>query len=69
MGNLPEPEVGLRTVDQAFKLHPGPDPKAAVKVSGIDQWTVRSVEGFIRKVMFDLDRPGEVTVYLVATTS
>jgi hypothetical protein len=68
-GKLPKPESGLRTVADSFGAGPGLDPKTAVKVSGIDQFDTGSPEGYHRKAMFDLDKPDEVTVYLVATTT
>ncbi|MFI5930743.1 hypothetical protein [Actinoplanes sp. NPDC051494] len=65
-GKLPDPEPGLHAVAGSFDTVPGLDPDAAVTVSGINQWDAVSPEGYYRKMMFDLDDPGEVTTYLVA---
>ena len=66
---LPSPVPGLRTAADSFTARPGLDPKAAVNVSGIDEYTHATPGSNPRMMMFDLDKPGEVTVYLRAETT
>jgi len=66
---FPQPEPGLRAVRDGAS---GPSdtwrPDSAVSVSGVEQLT-EPVDGVFRQLMLDLDRPDEVTVYLVAFTT
>jgi hypothetical protein len=66
---LPAPVPGLRTAADVFTARPGLDPKAAVNVTGIDEYTHATPGSYLRMMMFDLDEPGEVTVYLRAATT
>ncbi|MET0494736.1 MAG: hypothetical protein ABW000_16565 [Actinoplanes sp.] len=68
-GKLPEPTTGLRSGSEGFPWQPDPDPAKAVKVTGVDQFEKASPEGYVRKLMFDLDDPEVLTVFLVATTT
>jgi hypothetical protein len=68
-GKLPKPVPGLRTAADSFDARPGLDPKTAVTVSGIDEYTHATPGSYDRMLMFDLDKPGQVTVYLRAATS
>ncbi|WP_213002427.1 hypothetical protein [Winogradskya consettensis] len=68
-GKLPKPVPGLRTAADSFTARDGLDPKAAVTVSGIDEYTDAKPGTYPRMMMFDLDQPGEVTVYLRAETT
>jgi hypothetical protein len=66
---FPQPEPGLRALrDDAGAPSDTWRPDSAVTVAGVEQLT-EPVDGVFRKLMLDLDRPDEVTVYLVAFTT
>jgi hypothetical protein len=68
-GKLPKPVPGLRTAADSFDARAGLNPQTAVTVSGIDEYTNAKPGSYDRMLMFDLDKPGQVTVYLRAATS
>ncbi|MDG4767344.1 hypothetical protein O7632_25105 [Solwaraspora sp. WMMD406] len=66
---FPRPRPGLRAVGDGD--HASGDtwrPDAAVDVVGVEQLT-EPTQGVFRKLLVDLDRPDDVTVYLVAFTT
>ncbi|MFV2020299.1 hypothetical protein [Micromonospora sp. LOL_023] len=66
---FPQPEPGLRAVrDTAHSTSDTWRPDQAVTVSGVEQLS-EPVDGVFRSLLLDLDRPDEVTGYLVAFTT